>query len=365
MGLKCGIVGLPNVGKSTIFNALSAAKAEAANFPFCTIEPNIGVITIPDERLTKISELVKPERTVPNVMEFVDIAGLVKGASTGEGLGNQFLGNIRQVDAIVHVVRCFEDENIAHVDGGIDPVRDREIIDTELQLKDLETLEKRAFRLEKVAKSGDQEAKKQMALLMKVRQHLEEGKNVRTLQITPNEKALIYDLFLLTEKPVIYVANVSEDHIHEDNIHTTALKANIKDEVAELLKISGALESQIAELEDESEKELFLNEYGLEESGLNQLIRASYKLLNLITFFTAGPNEVRAWTLRKGWKAPQAAGVIHSDFERGFIRAEVIKYDDFINLGSEQACKERGKMSVEGKEYVMKDADLVYFRFNV
>jgi GTP-binding protein YchF len=344
---------------------LSSAKAEAANFPFCTIEPNVGVITIPDKRLWKIAELVKPQRTVLNVMEFVDIAGLVKGASKGEGLGNQFLANIREVDAIIHVVRCFEDENIAHVDGSINPVRDREIIDAELQLKDLETLEKRALRLEKVAKSGDASARKQLTLIDKIKGHIEAGKNVRSLSLSVEERSLIRDSFLLTDKPVIYVANVSDDYILDDNDHIRALRSNISGEEAELIKISGAIESQIAELENEEEKQMFLNEYGLEESGLNQLIRASYRLLDLITFFTAGPKEVRAWSLRRGWKAPQAAGVIHSDFERGFIRAEVIKYQDFISFGSEQACKEHGKMAIEGKDYIMEDADIVFFRFNV
>jgi ribosome-binding ATPase len=365
MGLKCGIVGLPNVGKSTLFNALSSARAEASNYPFCTIEPNIGVITVPDERLDRLSSLVKPEKTIPTVMEFVDIAGLVKGASKGEGLGNQFLGNIREVNAIVHVIRCFDDENVVHVDGSVDPLRDLEIIDAELQLKDLETVEKRIARTEKAAKSGDTKFKKQLEIMERYRRHLEAGKNIRSLQSEPGERELMADLFLLTEKPVIYVANVDEHALHGDNAHVARLRSAVGGDEAEVLRVCAALEAQIAELDDPEERKVFLEEYGLAESGLNRLIRASYHLLHLITFFTAGPKEVRAWTVARGWKAPQAAGVIHTDFERGFIRAEVIKYRDYMELGSETACKEAGKMAIEGKEYVVQDGDIMHFRFNV
>ncbi len=364
MGLQCGIVGLPNVGKSTLFNAISSAKAEAANFPFCTIEPNVGVITVKDDRLDQLATLVKPEKVVPTVMEFVDIAGLVKGASKGEGLGNQFLGNIRQVDAIIHVIRCFDDENVVHVDGSIDPVRDKEVIDMELQLKDLESVEKRIGKVEKIAKSGDKQAQKQLGVLQRCKAHLEEGKNIRTLNLGENDK-VIADLFLLTAKPVLYVANIDEESLDQDNKYVEALKKSVAGEGASVLSICGGLEAQIAELESDEEKEMFLSEYGLKESGLNRLIHASYRLLDLITFFTAGPKEVRAWTIRKGWKAPQAAGVIHTDFERGFIRAEVIKFEDYLTYKSEHACKEAGKMSVEGKEYVVEDGDVIYFRFNV
>ncbi len=365
MGLQCGIVGLPNVGKSTLFNALSSAKAEAANFPFCTIEPNVGVVTVPDERLQKLEELVNPQKVIPTIIEFVDIAGLVKGASKGEGLGNKFLANIREVDAIVHVVRCFKDDNVVHVAGKVDPVSDKEIIDTELQLKDLESIEKRVQRLLKIAKSGDAEAKRELALLERFVEALESGKNARAVEVSEDELEIIKDLSLLTIKKVIYVANVEESAIHTGNEHVEALKSSVADENAEVIMISASIESQIAELDDPEEKEMFLEEYSLQESGLNKLIRASYKILSLITYFTAGEKEVRAWTIKEGWKAPQAAGVIHTDFEKGFIRAEVIKLPDYEELKTEAAIKEAGKMRVEGKDYIVHDGDIMHFRFNV
>ncbi|MEJ7645361.1 MAG: redox-regulated ATPase YchF [Chryseolinea sp.] len=365
MGLQCGIVGLPNVGKSTLFNAISNNKAEAANFPFCTIEPNVGVISVPDPRLKTLEELVKPQRVVPTSIEFVDIAGLVKGASKGEGLGNQFLANIREVDAIVHVVRCFDDDNIVHVDGRVNPVSDKEIIDTELQLKDMESVEKKISRVERAAKSGDVKMKKELQILQQFKEALGAGRNARTVQVNEEDKAAVADLQLLTAKPVIYVANVDEGSIHTGNKYVQQLIDHVKAESADVVVISAAIEAQIAELESVEDRLVFLQEYGLTESGLNKLLRASYHLLDLITYFTAGEKEVRAWTIKRGWKAPQAARVIHTDFEKGFIRAEVIKLSDYQRLKTEQACKEAGKMSVEGKEYVVHDGDIMHFRFNV
>lgn len=366
MGLQCGIVGLPNVGKSTLFNCLSNAKAQAANFPFCTIEPNIGVITVPDDRLTKLAELVKPQRIVPNVIEIVDIAGLVKGASKGEGLGNQFLGNIRSTNAIIHVLRCFDDDNVIHVDGSVDPIRDKEIIDTELQLKDLDTVDKRIQKVEKMAKTGgDKNAKKTFDILSIVKSHLESGKSARTAAIEMEDFEFIEDLGLLTIKPVLYVCNVDENSVNSGNAYVDLVKNAVKEESAEVLIISAKIESEIAELESYEERQMFLADLGLDESGVNKLIRAAYRLLDLYTYFTAGVQEVRAWTITKGFTAPQAAGVIHTDFEKGFIRAEVIKYQDFVTLGSEAACKEVGKLSVEGKTYVVDDGDIMHFRFNV
>ncbi len=367
MALKAGIVGLPNVGKSTLFNCLSSAKAQAANFPFCTIDAQLGQISVPDDRLTKLAELVHPGRIVPAVCDIVDIAGLVKGASKGEGLGNQFLGNIRECDAIIHVLRCFDNGNIVHVDGSVNPVRDKEIIDTELQLKDLETVENRIKKVEKLANvGGDKQAKIEFGVLTAYKNALEQGQSARTVVFdTEDEVAAAKNLFLLTTKPVLYVCNVDDASAANGNAYVDAVREAVKDEHAELLIISAQTESDIAELETYEEKQMFLEDMGLEESGCNRLIKAIYSLLNLETFITAGEMEVKAWTYHKGWKAPQCAGVIHTDFEKGFIRAEVIKYDDYIKYGSEAAVREAGKLGVEGKEYVVQDGDIMHFRFNV
>lgn len=366
MALQCGIVGLPNVGKSTLFNCLSNAKAQAANFPFCTIEPNVGVITVPDERLSVLEKLVKPERVVPTTVEIVDIAGLVKGASKGEGLGNKFLANIRETNAIIHVLRCFDDPNVIHVDGSVNPVRDKEIIDTELQLKDLETVDAKLKRVEKQAKTGnDKDAKAAYDVLLNVKNTLEQGKSARAAGVLEHEMVHIADCCLLTIKPVLYVCNVDEASVKSGNKYVDMVKEAVKDEGAEVLIITAQMEAEIAALETYEERQLFLADMGLQEPGVNKLIKAAYRILNLQTYFTAGVKEVRAWTIIKGMTAPQAAGVIHTDFEKGFIRAEVIKYNDFITLGSEVACKEAGKMGVEGKEYVVNDGDMMHFRFNV
>lgn len=365
MSLKCGIVGLPNVGKSTLFNCLSNAKAQSANYPFCTIEPNIGTISVPDKRLNTLEDLVKPERVIPATMEIVDIAGLVKGASKGEGLGNQFLANIRETDAIIHVLRCFDDGNVVHVDGSVDPVRDKEVIDTELQLKDLESIEKKIQSLARVIKSGDKDALKENELALRIKSTLEEGKSVRSMNLDEKEYEIVKSFHLITSKPVLYLCNVDEASVKTGNVHVDTVKEAVKNEQAEVLVIGAKIESDIMDLETYEERQMFLEELDLEEPGVNRLIRSSYGLLDLQTYFTAGVKEVRAWTIYKGSTAPQAAGVIHTDFEKGFIRAEVIAYDDYVHYGSEAAVKEAGKFKVEGKEYIVKDGDVMHFRFNV
>ena len=365
MSLKCGIVGLPNVGKSTLFNCLSKAKAQSANFPFCTIEPNIGIISVPDERLGVLSKIVDPEKITPTTVEIVDIAGLVKGASKGEGLGNKFLANIRETDAIIHVLRCFENDNIVHVDGSVNPVRDKETIDMELQLKDLETLEKLREKNVRIAKSGDKQAQELMHIIDKYIKHLSAGNSARSIALGQEEKNAISDLQLITSKPVLYVCNVDESSVKKENEYVKAVREAVENEDAEVLLIATAIEAEIAELESLDEQLMFLEELGLQNPGVYSLIKATYKLLNLTTYFTAGKKEVRAWTIINGTKAPAAAAVIHTDFEKGFIRAEVIAFDDFVSLGSEQACRDKGKISIEGKEYLVKDGDIMHFRFNV
>ncbi len=363
--MKAGIVGLPNVGKSTLFNCLSNAKAQSANFPFCTIEPNIGVVNVPDTRLKKLEELVNPEKVIPATVEIVDIAGLVRGASKGEGLGNQFLANIRETDAILHVLRCFDNDNIIHVDGSVDPIRDKETIDIELQLKDLETLEKRLERVKRTAKTGNKEAQKELEVLEKIQSVLLAGKSVRTIDFTEKELEFVTPLQFITAKPVLYICNVDEASAKSGNSYVEKVKECVKDEDAEIITLAVATEADIAELEDYEERQMFLSDIGLEEPGVSRLIRSAYTLLNLQTYFTAGVKEVRAWTISVGSTAPQAAGVIHTDFEKGFIRAEVIGYEDYVAFGSEVKVKEAGKMRVEGKEYIVADGDVMHFRFNV
>ncbi|MCG2418639.1 redox-regulated ATPase YchF [Aequorivita sp. F47161] len=364
--MKAGIVGLPNVGKSTLFNCLSNAKAQSANFPFCTIEPNIGVVNVPDKRLLKLEELVKPERVLPATVEIVDIAGLVKGASKGEGLGNQFLSNIRETDAILHVLRCFDDDNIVHVDGNVNPIRDKETIDIELQLKDLETVDKKLEKVKRAARTGNKEAQKEEAALLKVKSGLEAGISVRAIDLSAEEREeFIVDSQFITDKPVLYVCNVDEGSAATGNAYVEKVKEAVANENAEVLVLAVGTEADITELDTFEERQMFLEDLGLDEAGSAKLIRSAYKLLNLQTYFTAGVKEVRAWTIPVGATAPQAAGVIHTDFEKGFIRAEVIKYDDFVTYGSEAKVKEAGKMGVEGKEYIVKDGDVMHFRFNV